>query len=93
MPTANLIRCQAFIDDLNELAGRYGTTLLDRVTLAVVVLHELTYADFMEVDERPGQFDVPKDGTTYGAWHVALRRARNNPEVDLFNALAEEPAK
>lgn len=39
---------------------------------------------FIELDERPGQFE----GSNYTDWHWKLRRARNN-HPDFFDAIKE----
>lgn len=72
-------RCTAFIDDVDGPEPADA----DRV-LAAVVRHRLTIVDFVELDERPGQFGSYRDGT----WHMALRRVRNDGASGLFERLA-----
>ena len=42
----------------------------------------ITFADFVELDERPGQYPGGYDGI-HGAWHFRLRQWRNNSEAPL----------
>lgn len=46
----------------------------------------LTYSDFIELDERPGQFDSKY---RQNQWHRLLRMVRNDPDNNLFDLLRE----
>jgi len=70
-------------------AQRLVDAILDGATteeaiLAAVTEFGITRREFTELDERPGQFDGPRD---YKAWHMYLRRVRNNPDNNLFDRL------
>lgn len=43
-----------------------------------------TFAAFVELDERPGQFDSKYHASNWSPW---LRRLRNNPESGLLDNL------
>lgn len=61
--------------------------LLEAATTEERVLEVMTgasYNAFVELDERPGQFQPTY---TRSNWHRHLRRARNNPDNDLFDRL------
>lgn len=53
--------------------------------LAAVDSVGITGHDFVELDERPAQFDSRY--RDHG-WHAALRRVRNDPANDLFERLS-----
>ena len=42
----------------------------------------ITYADFVELDERPGQYPGGYEGI-HGEWHFRLRQWRNNAAVPM----------
>lgn len=71
-------RCVRFIDAIEGATPATPSTVLACVTAA-----GLTPSDFIELDERPGQFGSYRDGT----WHSSLRRVRNDPNGDLFDRL------
>lgn len=50
--------------------------------IAVLRAHGVDAFDFVEMDERPRQFD------SWG-WHPRLRRTRNDPTIDLFACFEE----
>lgn len=53
---------------------------------AVMKQEGITYADFVELDERPGKPSYGGYDGINGAWHHRLRRARN-AGVGFFDAL------
>ena len=48
----------------------------------VIEEEKITFADFMELDERPGQYPGGYDGL-HGAWHFRLRQWRNDSSTSL----------
>ena len=57
-------------NDPDELLGFVGRVLKEE---------GITFADFVELDERPGQYPGGYDGI-HGAWHFRLRQWRNNSD-------------
>lgn len=57
--------------------------------LAIIDSIGITGADFIELDERPGQFD---HAYHEHSWHSLLRRVRNDPTNDLFDRLSANSA-
>lgn len=85
--TFSYLRCEQFIDSMKALVVRFAET--DDDVPEGIVLEELhncgvTRDDFIELDERPGQFDHKY---RENQWHRLLRLARNNPDNDLFEWL------
>lgn len=77
-------RCERFIEVLSVVGEGFPSMLGDTLVLAAVTQLGITGADFVELDERPGQFDSKYD--RHG-WFPALRACRNQ-DNDLFERLA-----
>jgi hypothetical protein len=71
-------RRTAFIDAV-EASDHQPATILGLVSSL-----ELTMADFVALDETPGEYD---HRYREHRWHTALRRVRNDPTNDLFDRL------
>lgn len=73
-------RQQAFVDVIEKLdAGDHAGVL------AAVADRRIDVADFMELDERPGQYEGDYNRLT---WHTKLRQVRNTAGNTLFEYLA-----
>lgn len=85
----SIARCERFIDRVDAYDSYFTDDRIILGVLAAVTDHELTMADFIELDERPGQFGRI-NGRDYTAsnWFRNLRITRNDPTNDLFDRLA-----
>lgn len=78
-------RCERFIEAISgSLAMDTEFIAEPDVVLSAVTDIGITGADFVELDERPGQFDARY--RSHG-WSIALRRVRNE-DNDLFERIA-----
>ena len=60
-----------------------GQSSFDPIAVgAVLTKHEITVNEFLEMDERPGQFD-------FGDWHWKLRRFRYSSAVRSYRFTKE----
>ena len=72
--------------------GKDPVTGFSRITIeqgnliARLVAQNGGIATFIELDERPGQFDGNYSAT---GWHWKLRQARNDSRNDFFDIIAE----
>jgi hypothetical protein len=76
----------ARLDEPNYEGLECNSTEEAEFVVRVVREEGLTVADFVEMDERPVQFDSDSYGSK---WFGRLRRARNDPDSRLFAALGE----
>lgn len=67
-----------------ELVESLETADTEEQVLAL--MDGVTYNVFMALDEKPGHFD---GSYTRNKWHMHLRRARNNPDNNLFDRLVK----
>lgn len=82
-------RCESFIEQLSANDPAYVAS--SSFVLALVSEVGITGSDFIELDERPGQFDSRYD--RHG-WFRALRITRNGDTAeDLFERLAANNQK
>ncbi len=69
--------CRLGVDTTPDYVRDDPDKLLGFVT-RVIEEEQITWADFVELDERPGQYPGGYDGL-HVAWHFRLRQWRNDP--------------
>lgn len=84
-------RCEDFAETLDAIDPDLSREAQVSEVIRLVVSHGITVSDFIEMDERPGQFHVNRRSyTAEGSfWHFRLRMTRNHPDAPLFDSFKE----
>lgn len=82
-------RAEVFATALDDLADSLTDEEIKAAVIQLTAHHEITSGDFIELDERPGQFHI--NGRSYtssgSSWHRRLRITRNDPNAPLFESM------